>query len=133
MAGAADGKYLVFVGQRNGDYDIYKVPSTGGEEVNLTNSKGLDDGCEYSPDGKYIYFNSVRNGLMQIYRMKPDGSNVEQLTNDQLNNWFAHPSPDGKWIVFHFFSDRMLVLPIILFINMFTYALCPQTAAHQRL
>ncbi|QEC68883.1 DUF5050 domain-containing protein [Panacibacter ginsenosidivorans] len=102
---SADGKYLVFVGQRNGDYDIYKVPSTGGEEVNLTNSKGLDDGCEYSRDGKYIYFNSVRNGLMQIYRMKPDGSNVEQLTNDALNNWFAHPSPDGKWIVFISFGQ----------------------------
>lgn len=100
-----DGKYLVFVGQRNGDYDIYKVPSGGGEELNLTNSKGLDDGCEYSPDGKYIYFNSVRNGLMQLYRMKPDGSNVEQLTNDQLNNWFAHPSPDGKWIVFISFGQ----------------------------
>lgn len=102
---SADGKYLVFVGQRNGDYDIYKIPSNGGEEVNLTNSKGLDDGCEYSRDGKYIYFNSVRNGLMQIYRMKPDGSEVEQLTNDQLNNWFAHPSPDGKWIVFISFGQ----------------------------
>lgn len=102
---SADGKYLVFVGQRNGDYDIYRVPSNGGEEVNLTNSKGLDDGCEYSRDGKYIYFNSVRNGSMQIYRMKPDGSDVEQLTNDALNNWFAHPSPDGKWIVFISFGQ----------------------------
>jgi len=102
---STDGKYLVFVGLRNGDYDIYKVPSAGGAETNLTNSKGVDDGCEYSPDGKYIYFNSVRNGLMQLYRMKPDGTNVEQLTSDQLNNWFAHPSPDGKWIVFISFGQ----------------------------
>ncbi|HRH51421.1 MAG TPA: biopolymer transporter TolR [Panacibacter sp.] len=102
---STDGKHLMFVGLRNGDYDIYKVPSAGGDEVNLTNSKGLDDGCEYSPDGKYIYFNSVRSGTMQIYRMKPDGSNVEQLTNDALNNWFAHPSPDGKWIVFISFGQ----------------------------
>ena len=100
-----DGKNLVFVGQRNNDFDIYKISSNGGEEINLTNSKGLDDGCEYSPDGKYIYFNSVRSGSMQLYRMKPDGSGVEQLTNDELNNWFAHPSPDGKWIVFISFGQ----------------------------
>lgn len=95
-----DGKSLVFVGQRNGDYDIYKIPSEGGDEVQLTKSPGLDDGCEYSPDGKYIYFNSVRSGSMQIWRMQPDGTNPEQLTNDTLHNWFPHISPDGKWIVF---------------------------------
>ena len=104
---SADGKYLVFVGQRNDDFDIYKVPANGGEEINLTNSKGLDDGCEYSPDGKYIYFNSVRSGLMQLYRMKPDGSAVEQLTNDEFNNWFPHVSPDGKWIAFISFDQTV--------------------------
>lgn len=95
-----DGKSLVFCGERNGEFDVYKVPSAGGEEVRLTDSKGLDDGPEYTPDGKYIYFNSVRSGSMQIWRMKPDGSDQEQVTNDEFNNWFAHISPDGKWIVF---------------------------------
>ena len=95
-----DGKDLVFCGERGGEYDVYKVPATGGPEVRLTNTKGLDDGPEYTPDGKYIYFNSVRSGLMQIWRMKPDGSNQEQVTNDDFNNWFAHISPDGKWMVY---------------------------------
>jgi Tol biopolymer transport system component len=95
-----DGKFLVFTGQRNNDFDIYKIPSKGGAEIRLTNTPGLDDGPEYSPDGKYIYFNSVRSGMMQLWRMKPDGSEPEQLTNDEYNNWFPHVSPDGKWIVF---------------------------------
>ncbi len=95
-----DGKWLTFTGSRNGDYDIYKIPVGGGEELQLTNTPGLDDGSEYSPDGRYIYFNSVRSGMMQLWRMKPDGSNHEQLTNDEFNNWFAHISPDGKWIAF---------------------------------
>jgi TolB protein len=94
-----DGKWLTFTGQRNNEFDIYKIPSSGGEEIRLTTSLGLDDGSEYSPDGKYIYFNSVRSGLMQLWRMKPDGSGQEQLTFDDYNNWFAHISPDGKWIV----------------------------------
>ena len=95
-----DGKTLAFVGQRNGDFDIYTVPATGGEETRLTTAKGLDDGPEYSPDGQYIYFNSERTGHMQIWRMHPDGSGQEQVFADDYNNWFPHISPDGKWMVF---------------------------------
>jgi len=95
-----DGKTLAFVGQRNGDFDIYAIPAAGGEETRLTTAKGLDDGPEYSLDGKYIYFNSERTGHMQIWRMKPDGSEQEQVFSDDLNNWFPHISPDGQWMVF---------------------------------
>jgi TolB protein len=95
-----DGKTLAFVGQRNGDFDIYAIPAAGGDETRLTTAKGLDDGPEYSPDGKYIYFNSERTGHMQIWRMKPDGSGQEQVFSDDLNNWFPHISPDGQWMVF---------------------------------
>lgn len=95
-----DGRSLVFCGERDGEFDVYKVPATGGKEVRLTTAKGLDDGPEYTPDGKYIYFNSVRSGLMQIWRMNPDGSGQEQVTKDDYDNWFAHISPDGKSMVF---------------------------------
>jgi hypothetical protein len=95
-----DGKTLAFVGQRNGEFDIYTIPAAGGDETRLTTAKGLDDGPEYSPEGKYIYFNSERTGHMQIWRMKADGSEQEQVFSDDLNNWFPHISPDGKWMVF---------------------------------
>ena len=95
-----DGKTLAFVGQRNGDFDIYTIPVAGGDETRLTTAKGLDDGPEYSPDGQYIYFNSERTGHMQIWRMKADGSDQEQVFSDDNNNWFPHISPDGKWMVF---------------------------------
>jgi TolB protein len=95
-----DGGWLAYTGQRNGDYDVYKIPATGGEEIRLTSTPGLDDGPEFTPDGNYIYFNSVRSGRMQIWRMRPDGTEQEQITNDGFNNWFPHISPDGKWIVY---------------------------------
>jgi len=95
-----DGKWLTYCAERNGNYDVYKIPAKGGEEIRLTTAEGLDDGPEYSPDGKYIYFNSVRSGTMQIWRMNPDGNDQEQVTRDEFNNWFAHPSPDGKWLIF---------------------------------
>ncbi len=95
-----DGKFLAFTGQRNGDFDVYLVPSGGGPEIRLTTAAGLDDGPEFTPDGRWIYFNSTRTGRMQVWRMKPDGSGQEQLTFDDFNNWFPHVSPDGQTVVF---------------------------------
>ena len=102
-----DGRWLVFTGQRNNDFDVYKIPSAGGEEIRLTSTPGLDDGPEFTPDGKYIYFNSSRTGRMQIWRMRPDGSGQEQITSDGLNNWFPHISPDGKWIAYISFPPEV--------------------------
>jgi WD40 repeat protein len=100
-----DGKFLVYTGGRNDEYDIYRIPADGSApETRLTAAKGLDDGPEYSPDGAYIYFNSVRSGTMQIWRMKPDGTDPEPVTSDEYNNWFPHLSPDGRWIAFLSFS-----------------------------
>src|SRR5437016_4160743 len=95
-----DEKTLAFVGERNGDFDIYAIPAAGGEEKQLTTAKGLDDGPEYSPDGNYIYFNSERTGHMQIWRMRADGSEQEQITFGEGNDWFPHISPDGEKMVF---------------------------------
>ena len=99
-----DGKFVIYTGERNGEFDVYKMSIRGGDESRLTTATGLDDGPEYSPDGKYIYFNSTRTGTMQIWRMKPDGSDQEQVTNDDYNNWFPHVSPNGQWICFLSFS-----------------------------
>ncbi len=89
-----DGKELAYCASRNGDYDVYVLPTDGGVEKRLTDAPGLDDGPEYSMDGKYIYFNSVRDGNMNAYRMDRDGENVERLTHNEKNNWFPHVSPD---------------------------------------
>ncbi len=95
-----DGETLAYCAERNGEYDIYTIPATGGIETQLTFTPGLNDGPEYSPDGAYIWFNSVRSGLMQIWRMKADGSEQTQMTYDESNSWFAHPSPDGKTVAY---------------------------------
>ena len=102
-----DGQFLVYTGERNGEYDIYRIPAAGGEEVRLTTAQGLDDGPEYTPDGRHIYFNSSRTGTTQIWRMQSDGSQQEQVTNDERNNWFPHLSPDGRWIAFLSFGKEV--------------------------
>ncbi len=96
-----DNKTIIYTANRKGKYDIYGSHIETREEFQLTDTKDLDDGSEYSPDGKYIYFNSNRTGNMQLWRMRADGSNPIQLTFDtNYKDWFPHISPDGKWIAF---------------------------------
>jgi TolB protein len=102
-----DGKFLLFTGARDNEFDIYRVSSAGGPEERLTTAKGLDDGSEYTPDGKTIFFNSERSGKMQVWRMNADGSGQTQVTDDGFNNWFPHVSPDGKTILFISFPPEI--------------------------
>ena len=100
-----DGRYLAVIGQREGNFDIFRVPATGGPEERLTQSPGYDDGADYSPDGKWLYFNSDRSGSWDIWRIPPDGAGAndakaERITSDDQEDWFPHPSPDGKRLVF---------------------------------
>jgi len=100
-----DSKWLAFVGQRNGVFELYRVAAAGGAEERLTSHGGYDDGPDYSPDGKWIYFNSNRSGGWDIWRIPaggagPNDAKAERVTSDELEDWFPHLSPDGKWIVF---------------------------------
>lgn len=100
-----DGRWLAFVGERDNNFDIYRIPAAGGREERLTTDPGFDDGPDYSVDGKWIYINSNRGGGWDIWRFPADGSGpgdskAERITNDAQEDWFPHPSPDGKWIAF---------------------------------
>lgn len=99
-----DGKWLAFVAERGGNFDIYRVAATGGDEERLTSSPGFDDGPDYSPDGKWIYINSDRFGGWDVWRFPAEGAGAgdakaERVTGDAQEDWFPHPSPDGKWLV----------------------------------
>lgn len=96
-----DGKTLCYCANRGGNYDVYTISVTGGDETRLTDAPGLDDGPEYSPCGQYIWFNSVRTGLMQVFRMDADGQNQTPMTHHtDKNSWFPHVSPDGKKVLY---------------------------------
>ncbi len=104
-----DGKTLAFCAQRNGNFDVYTIPTEGGVKQRLTDAAGLDDGPEYTADGSKIYFLSERaGGVPKIWRMNPDGSAPEPITSDEnYADWFPHPSPDGQWIVFVSFDKSV--------------------------
>ncbi|NJB69691.1 Tol biopolymer transport system component [Saonia flava] len=116
-----DGEWMAFVSTHEGNSDIYKLPFSPldtldiSEAVNLTNNKGGDFRPKFSNDGKKIAFSSDRAHetkplprlvfTMQrtgdIYVMNADGSSTNRLTNSK--DWEGSPvwSKDDKEILYY--------------------------------
>jgi TolB protein len=74
-----DGKTVVFMSERSGDWEIYSVGINGGEITALTSDDASDGLPTWSPDGNKIAFVSNRDGEWSIWDMDPDGSNERRL------------------------------------------------------
>lgn len=95
-----DGSSLVWVGNRDGQNDIYVGDVAGTRVVQLSDDAAQDAFARWSPDGTAIAFASDRDGDHEIYLMDPDGSNVRQLTRNETDDWVPAWSPDGSQIAY---------------------------------
>jgi Tol biopolymer transport system component/C-terminal processing protease CtpA/Prc len=84
-----DGSTIVFTYKG----DLYKVPSSGGDAIQLTYHEAHDYAAVWSRDGKTIAFASDRYGNFDIYTMDPMGGPATRLTfhsNDEKPFSFTH-------------------------------------------
>jgi CubicO group peptidase (beta-lactamase class C family) len=95
-----DGRSLVWVGNHDGQNDIFVGDVLGSRVRQLTDDAAQDIFARWSPDGSAIAFSSDRDGEHEIYLMAPDGSDVRQLTRNDVNDWVADWSPDGSHIAY---------------------------------
>ncbi len=104
-------------------YDIFEVPTEGGEPVNLTNAMGYDAEGSWSPDGEHILFASNRRAyagplsekeqeilsrdesyFMDLYIMRSDGSELRRLTDTPGYDGGPFFSHDGSRIIWRRFT-----------------------------
>ena len=68
-----DGRYIVFMSTRSGDWDLYRFDTQDGALQRLTDDAAQDGLPTVSPDGKWVAFASDRDGFWRIWVTSIDG------------------------------------------------------------
>ena len=86
-----DGKWLLFVSERDGNKEIYVMEGSGNKQSRLTYNEIPDYQPVWSPDGRRIVFVSELDGDPDIFMMNDKGEDQVRLTNndemDLLPDW----------------------------------------------
>ena len=96
-----DGSEIAFISNISGIPQLWKIPSTGGWPIQLTNFNDPVSNAIWSPKGNKIAFQLAPGGGMnsQIYTIKADGSEIERITSGgKSNNWMGNWSDDGNYL-----------------------------------
>ena len=102
---SADGQWVVFTSERDGQSDIYRVGPDGTGLEQLTDHPAFDDQGALSPDGQTLAFVSTRGGgTADIWLTDLVSRETKNLTANPSGNFRPSWSPDGGWIAFT--SDR---------------------------
>ena len=96
---------IVFVSDRDGDWDIYSMDVDGDNLIQLTDHPASDEYPACSPDGRRIAFQSDRGVTRDLYVMDSDGNNVVRLTHDNFFEARASWTPDSRKIAFASFCQ----------------------------
>ncbi len=94
-----DGSMIAFSSNRDGNYDVYVIPSTGGKPRQLTFHSAPDNVVGWTPDGKNVVFSSTRgNGafpsVATLWEVPVDGGIETPIATD----WGSSASLLAGWL-----------------------------------
>ena len=98
-----DGQSLAFSSNRDGNYDVFVMPITGGKPKQLTFHSADDTAVGWNPDGRKVLFSSARGkgafpNVATLFEVSTEGGAEQPVPTD----WGATGSysPDGKKLAF---------------------------------
>jgi serine/threonine protein kinase/Tol biopolymer transport system component len=89
-----DGRWIYFMSNRTGRAEIWKLPVTGGEPVQVTTTGG--HAALESTDGQTLFFTKAQGG--SLWRM-PAGGGPETKVLDRVNGRNFVPASDGIYFM----------------------------------
>jgi tricorn protease len=97
-----DGKWIAFGSMRNGNADIFVVPSVGGTPRQLTFSGSAERAHDWSPDGKKLLFSGRRDNpqTATLYELDLATLKFVKVVEDYKNLGNGSFSPDGNKITY---------------------------------
>jgi tricorn protease len=96
-----DGKWIAFSSDRNGNLDVFIIPSEGGTAKQLTFHSADDTVLGWTPDSRSVLFSSNRGEdfMAQLYVVSIEGGMQQRAGTDMGSQ--ASYSPDGKRIAYN--------------------------------
>ena len=91
----ADGRYIAFLSNRAGTYNIWRMNVDGSHLQRLTNGP-WENSPSFSPDGKWIVYNGVFQEKPVLWKIPAEGGTPVRLTGDVSIR--PSVSPDGKMV-----------------------------------
>lgn len=101
-----DGKEVLYgvqyysIPQNKGNRDLYVVPVSGGNAVQLTKTADGEQEAKWSVDGSDVYFLSSESGSSQLWKMRKDGKKRKQVSKFDKDIETFSISPDQSKILF---------------------------------
>lgn len=105
-----DGQSIAFANNRNGNFDVFVVPSAGGKATRLTYNSANDYPYDFTTDNKQVIFGSARQApaesirfpsirlFQNLYSVNVSGGRPLLISAAGVEN--AHFNNDGSSIVF---------------------------------
>jgi len=96
-----DGGRIGFVGNYEGNRDLYVMPVGGDVPIRVTYHPATEIMCDWTPDGKLLFYSSALAGLprqTQLLTAKPEGGLPEKLPVPYGANGAI--SRDGVWLAY---------------------------------
>jgi dipeptidyl aminopeptidase/acylaminoacyl peptidase len=96
-----DGKQVLFISNLTGRVNLWKVKSTGGWPIQLSQSDDRETDPTWSRDGQWIVYQSDKGGgeIYDLYAIPSDGGEAINLTNTpDISETSPVFSPDGTQV-----------------------------------
>lgn len=123
-AWSPDGKEIVFTTNLTGRNNLWKVASTGGWPIQLSQSDDRQSGAVWSPDGKWIVYQQDHGGgeIYDIFAIPSAGGEAVNLTKtNDISETGPEFSPDGQMLAISW-KPRTSPNPDIALLNWKTHA-----------
>ena len=116
-AWSPDGKEIAFTTDMSGRLNLWKMNTSGGWPVQLTQSDETQAGGTWSPDGKWLVYQQDVGGNEQydLYAIPANGGQIVNLTNTpDIREQDARWSPDGKSLAVIYKAKQSTVFDIAI-------------------